>query len=375
MGEKKWSVVSGQWSVFSRHRRGLGRSLGVLCLMACLGVALRADTLIFKNGDELTGTLVRADAKGCVFASKMASDVTAPWDNIRELRTTTTFVVVTKGGEVYRGTLLVENDSLVVSSATAPPAFLGAPDVLMVVDPKTYTKEVLAHPRLWQSWRGQIVGGFSQVSATQSSTSYTTQLDLQRPVPKLSWLEQRSNTLLHFNGTYGKLSQPHTPTVRTSIFTAGLEQDQDISKRLFLFANTRFDHNDAQGLQLQQAYGGGIGWKVKTTSDTQLALRADLHWTRQRFLSTVNNNFLASSVTETLRQMLHKVIWTQSISITPSITHGVAYQMSGISAWAMPVYHSLSLNFTVVDAYLNNPQPGFLKNSLQYSTGLQINLH
>lgn len=375
MGEKKRFAI-GYWRLaVARHRRELGRALSVACLLLCLGMALRADTLIFKNGDELTGTLVRADAKGCVFASKMASHVTVPWDNIRELRTTTGFVVVTTDGAVYQGLLLVENGNLVVSRATEQPAFVNAPEVLMVVDPNTYTKEVLAHPHLWQSWQGQIVGGFSQVSATQSSTSYTTQLELQRPVPKLSWMQQRSNTLLHFNGTYGKLSQPNTPTVRTSIFTAGLEQDEDISKRLFLFANTQFDHNDAQGLQLQQAYGGGIGWKVKTTPETQVALRADLHWTRQRFLSTVNDNFLASSMTETLRQMLHKVIWTQSMSITPSITHGVAYQMSGMSAWAMPLYHSLSLNFTVVDAYINNPQPGFLKNSLQYSTGIQVNLH
>ncbi|MGH9485471.1 MAG: DUF481 domain-containing protein [Terriglobales bacterium] len=351
------------------------RGCALLCLLLALGVVLRADTLIFKNGDELTGTLLRADVHGCVFSSKMASAVTVPWNNIRELRTTTPFVVVTTGGSVYKGRLLVENGNVVISSTLLQPVFLTASRIAMIVDPKTYAQEVNAHPRLWQSWRGQIVGGFSQVQATQDSTSYTTQIDLQRPVPKLQWMTQKSNTQFHFNGTYGKLSQPNTPTVRTSIFTASLEQDEDISKKMFLFANAQLDHNAAQGLQLQQAYGGGIGWKVKESGKTQLSLKADLHWTRQKFLTAANQSFLASSVTETLHQMLHKVIWTQSISITPSITQGVAYQMSGMSAWSLPVYHALSLNFTVVDAYLNNPQPGFLKNSLQYSTGIQLALH
>ncbi|MGH9519396.1 MAG: DUF481 domain-containing protein, partial [Terriglobales bacterium] len=197
---------------------------------------------------------------------------------------------------------------------------------------------------------------------------------LERPVPSLAWLPQRSNTLFHFNASYGKLSQPATPTVRTSIYTASLEQDEDVNKRLFGFGAAELDHNLAQGLELQQAYGGGVGWKLIASAATQLDLRADIHWTHQRFLSPVRESFLASSFSESLRQNYGRVTWTQSISLTPSYTNGLAYQMSGFSSWALPVYKSLSLNFTVIDSYLNNPQPGFLRNSLQYSTGIQYSL-
>ncbi|MGH9466599.1 MAG: DUF481 domain-containing protein [Terriglobales bacterium] len=356
----------------------------LLCLVLGCAADMQAqakpaanDRLTFTNGDQLTGSLQRADSKGVVFASTMAKNVTVPWKNIRELHTGTAFVVLTADGKMYRGMLLVQNGNVIVLSAVAsvPSEVVPAGAVRMVVTPKLYKSAVTARPRLWQSWRGQLVGGFSRVSATQDSTSYTTQIALQRPVPELGWMQQKSNTQFSFQSSYGKLSQPNTPTVRTSIFTAALEQDEDLNAKLFLFANAELDHNDAQGLQLQQAYGGGIGWKVKDTAATQLALKADLHWTRQEFLSAANERFLATSLTETLRQQLRKIIWTQSVSITPSITKGVAYQMSGMSAWALPVYKMLSLNFTIVDNYLNNPQPGFLKNSLQYSTGIQVSLH
>ncbi|HET9783666.1 MAG TPA: DUF481 domain-containing protein [Terriglobales bacterium] len=348
-------------------------ALAVCLLLAT--TALRADTLIFTNGDELTGTLLRADVHGCVFASNLANQVTVPWENIRELRTSTPFVVVDLNGKAHEGTLLVENASLIVSSTSTQPEFLASSEVRLVVDPKTYVNAITAHPAPWQSWRGQITGGFSQVSATQSSISYTTQAALQRPVPRLDWLPQKSNTLLHFQGTYGRLSQPGAPTVRTSIFSAGLEQDQNVSQRLYVFGNAQFDHNAAQGLQLQQAYGGGLGWKVLRTAATDLDLKADLHWTNQRFNSAPTERFLASSFTESMRHNYGKLIWTQSVSLTPSYTSGLAYQMSGLSAWAIPVYKMLSVNFTVIDDYINNPQPGFLKNSLQYSTGLQVSLH
>ncbi|MGH9476944.1 MAG: DUF481 domain-containing protein, partial [Terriglobales bacterium] len=346
----------------------------VVCLLAMVAAEARADTLTFTNGDQLAGTLVRANSSGVVFSSAMAGNVKVPWDHIRELQTTTPFVVVSSDGHIYQGALLVENSSLVVSSPTMQPEFLSPRQVVMVVTPKLYVDEVTAHPKPWQSWQGQVVGGFSQVSATQNSVSYTAQVVLQRPVPKLAWMTQKSNTQFHFQGTYGKLSQPNTPTVRTSIFTAALEQDEAISSKLFLFGNAQLDHNDAQGLQLQQAYGGGIGWKLKNTAALQLDLKADLHWTHQQFLSAATQSFLASSLSETMREELNRVIWSQSLSVTPSITQGVAYQMAGMSAWALPVSRTLSLNFTVVDNYLNNPQPGFLKNSLQYSTGLQISL-
>lgn len=349
--------------------------LWVMLILAVGAAALRADTLTFANGDQLEGTLLRADTHGVVFSSAMAGAVTVPWDHIRQLQTTGSFVVVTRAGTVFQGTLLVENASLVVSNPTAQPEFLNAAQVAMVVTPKVYTEEVTAHPRLWQSWQGKLVGGFSQVSATQNSISYSAQADLQRPVPRLAWMTQKSNTQFHFEGTYGRLSQPNTPTVRTSIFTTALEQDEFVSPKMFLFADGALAHNDAQGLQLQQAYGGGVGWKLKSTPTTQLDLKAGLHYTRQHFLSSADQNFLASSITESLRQALDRVLWTQSISITPSITQGVAYQMSGMSAWALPLNHTLSLNFTVIDDYINNPQPGFLKNSLQYSTGIQIALH
>ena len=48
----------------------------------------------------------------------------------------------------------------------------------------------------------------------------------------------------------------------TNIFHAGLEQDRYITPRVYVLGSMAFDHNYAQGLNLQQVYGGGIGWTV-----------------------------------------------------------------------------------------------------------------
>jgi hypothetical protein len=40
----------------------------------------------------------------------------------------------------------------------------------------------------------------------------------------------------------------------------------------------------------------------------------------------------------------------------------------------MPVYKRLSLAITALDTFLNDPPPGFKKNSFQFTTGLTYTL-
>src|SRR6185312_10166229 len=131
------------------------RWLLLLSLLLCCSAALLADTLTFANGDQLTGTLVRADSKQCVFQSNMAGTVTVSWSNVRELRTTKPYVLVDDGSHVHHGRL-VEQAGVIEIETAEQPGFLAPGQTRMIVDPKTYENAVLARPRLWQGWRGQV---------------------------------------------------------------------------------------------------------------------------------------------------------------------------------------------------------------------------
>ena len=58
----------------------------VLCL---LGVSARADQVILKNGDRITGTIVKVDVKAddktktvLLIKTELAGDVTVQWDAV-----------------------------------------------------------------------------------------------------------------------------------------------------------------------------------------------------------------------------------------------------------------------------------------------------
>ncbi len=147
-----------------------------------------------------------------------------------------------------------------------------------------------------------------------------------------------------------------------------------------------FDHNYAQGLSLQQTYGGGIGWTPIKTPKQQLDVKADLHYETQAYLNTSINGapvagtpstqLFGSTLSEAYRRNLpHKILLTETANILPAFNNGNAYSYNVTGILALPVFKRLSASFTSTDNYLNDPSPGYKKNSYQFVTGVTYTLH
>src|SRR6516165_8215838 len=55
-------------------------------LLAFESSLLFADQVAFKNGDQLTGAIVKSDTKSLLIKTAVAVDVTASWQEVQELR-------------------------------------------------------------------------------------------------------------------------------------------------------------------------------------------------------------------------------------------------------------------------------------------------
>ena len=87
------------------------------------------DTLIFANGEQLSGALEKADSKGITFKSPMAGELTVKWENIKELRSDKKFALLTAGQKLTRktapavvpeGPIAINGKELIVATATGP---------------------------------------------------------------------------------------------------------------------------------------------------------------------------------------------------------------------------------------------------------------
>lgn len=360
------------------------------CLLAAAALSAQdnpeaePDVLIFANGEKLIGHLVRSMGDKVTFKSDMAGEVTVEWKQVQELHSSQKFAVIRKGaqlhkretdGKVLRGTLAVADQKIEVRGEQATQT-VGVDDEGYVVDEAAFEKE-MHRAGILKAWKGAVTGGVSLVEATQKSNTFTGSIGLVRAVPTEDWLDPRNRTTVDFSIAYGKLTQPNTPTLKTSIYHADAEHDEYFTSRVFGFGQLAYHHNFSQGLDLQESYGGGIGWTAIKTANQTLDLKAAMSYVKQQFqISTKDQNLVGSTFAEEYKRTLrHGILFSQQLAATPAWNNTKAYSAAGGAALTTPVFKRLSLALSALDTFLNDPPPGFKKNSFQFTTGLTYTLH
>jgi hypothetical protein len=357
------------------------------------------DVLVFTNGDQLTGHLERASAGNVVFKSDMAGEITVSLSKVKEIHSATKFAVLRKGPPgkdnfVAEGDIHIADGTIAVTSAQ-PPVTLATKDLGYLVDTPTYDKQVGHHIGFTHGWNGTVTGGATLVRSTQTSTTLTAGIALVRATPSVAFLPPHDRTTFNLTETYGKQTSPVIPPppadsdlptstqVVSSIFHADAEQDRYFTPTLYALGDLSFDHNFSQGLQLQQVYGGGIGWTPIKTAKQELDLKGDVHYEKQQYLSTDPAvspspavNLFGSTFTENYtRSLPRKLVFTESGNYLPAWTESRAYSANVTATLAIPVYKRLSASISTTDNYLNDPEPYYNRNSYQFVTGVSYTLH
>src|ERR1700729_1105078 len=105
-------------------------SLAVLCLISGVltqpataqekPAAPPPDVVIFKNGDQLTGTLERGEGNNVIFKSDIVGEVTISMDKVKELHSNGSFAVLRKDEKITRtsrqpGNITFADDNVTVT--------------------------------------------------------------------------------------------------------------------------------------------------------------------------------------------------------------------------------------------------------------------
>jgi len=354
-----------------------------------------SDVLIFANGDQLTGKLDSVTDGNVIFKSDMAGTVTISIDKIKELKSGAQFALLRKGAvpdktHVPEGSVEVADKKLILTpAANEPPAVVAADDVDYLIDRASFDKQMAHKAGFLTGWGGAITGGATLVRSTTTATTFNVGVNLVRAIPTVPWMAPRNRTTVNVSESYGKLSTPVIPPtipptpaseVLTNIFHADTERDQYFSPRLYALVDASWDHNFGQGLQLQQVYGGGIGYTAIKTPKQELDLKADVHYMKQQYISTTvdgvvtttpSTNIIGTTIFEGYtRNLPRKMLFTESLNYLPAWNDFKAYSANFNAALTLPVYKRLAATIAVADNYLNDPAQFYKKNSFQFIAGV-----
>jgi Protein of unknown function, DUF481 len=359
--------------------------LAVLVLILPCGAqaqaALGPDLLVLTSGERLTGHLQDAVNGNVDFQSDALGKISVPWVKIQELRTAEPFAVIRKNVKVTRnvnvntipqGTITANAQTITLMPVNASAQTIPVADVSTMVGQGAFLSAVQHNPSLLKDWTGTASFGAALVEATQSSVSVTSSISLTRAIPAETWLPPRNRTTADFTSTYGSLSQPATPVIKTSIFHADAERDEYFTQSFYALADTAFDHNFSMGLDLQQIYGFGIGWTALKNDIESLYVQGSVTYERQSFfVPALDDNLVGSIFSEAFnRKFADGVTLTQKLAFNPAWNVLSAYSMNASIILAVPLYKHFNFSTTLADAFLNNSPPGFRKNSFQFITAL-----
>lgn len=345
-----------------------------------------ADTLLLISGERLLGHFVRSAGADVVFKSDALGELTIPWSKVKDLKASAQYVVIGKNVKLTRrtnteslpkGALAEVDQTLAVQPAQGAAEKIPVGDTAYIVDEATFRNVLFHDPRLYQSWNGTVTAGASFVQATQDARSLTGGIALVRTVPLENWIDPRNRTILDFTASEGVVTQPGTPKIRTAIYHADAERDEYFrGSDLYAFLQTSFDHNYSQGLDLLSNVGGGIGYTVIKKANETLDFKGSIAYINQSFQAPAESQSLAgSNFIETFtHKTAHNILFAQQITATPSWSESHAYSWSASASISIPVFKRFSFTTRGVDGFINNPPPGFKKNSFQLITGLTYTL-
>ena len=359
------------------------------------------DVLVLSNGDTLHGKFVSATAGKVTFHSDPLGDISVPWDKIKELHATEQFGVLNStvmlrgkknAGQIPVGTLEVANQYVTVhpenAAASAP---IPVKDAQFIMDEATLNKQVNHQPSFFAGWNGPATAGATLVTATQNQYTVSGAIGLVRVVPTVSWLNPHNRTSMDFSGSFGKITQPGytvpasgtTPasyvaatSTKTAIYHADAERDEYFSPRFFALGQTAFDHNYGQDLDLQQIYGGGMGWTAIKTPRQELDVKATMQYEKQQFISGAagtNQNLVGSTFSAGYVLHMRLLTYAQGLAFIPAYNNTAAYSANETNTFTFPAYKKLSFSLGTMDSFLNDPPaslPPTKRNSFQFTMGL-----
>jgi putative salt-induced outer membrane protein len=342
-----------------------------------------ADQVTLKNGDHLSGKIVKSDGKTLVLHSDFAGDVTIDFKAITKITTDQELHVTTSDKNTVVGPVQENDQKVEVATKTGPVEVPASSVVLIRNDAEQTAYEKTLHPGLLHGWNGGVNVGFSVARGNSETTNLALGINAVHPT-----VDDKITIYLTSIDTENQLA---TPSTVADIITAGIRYDHNINPRFFGFVAADFMSNALQDLDLRGVYGGGLGYHAIKSGTTTLDILAGLNYTHETYSDGppvtpatvpptftsygVTNRFAALTLGEELTQKAGKTtVVTEKFYFYPDLSSGYSGDYRGEFDFGTvtKVAKWLGWQNAFSDIYVSNPPSTAKKNDLILTTGVNF---
>ena len=344
--------------------------LGSTLFLFVLSGDVIADQITLKNGDRVTGKIIKSDGAKLSVKTDLIGDVTIDLSTATNITTDQPLYVVLADGSTVSGNLILSGENVELRSANGNTIPIERSSIRMIrseAEQKAYERSL--HPGLLEGW----TGGADVSLAATSGNSETTNFALGSA---LSRTTLRDKISVYAASIYSRDSTTDPSRTTANTVRGGIRYDRDLTKKLFAYVFTDLEHNGLQDLTLRFVLGGGLGYHAIRRERTQLDLLAGLDWNREIFKGDENDrSSMEAQLGETFsHQFNSRLSLKEQLFIFPNLTNGGEFRVNFDTSLVTAITRRIGWQLTVSDRYLSDPPSGFKKNDLLLTTGLNLKL-
>jgi putative salt-induced outer membrane protein YdiY len=345
------------------------RTLGIVLpfFLALNSASLFADQVAFKNGDRLTGAILRSDAKTLVIKTVVAGEVVVAWPEIQELRSDLPLHVALADGKTLVGKVTSHDRELEVATSAGAVEAPKESVVALRNDAAQSAYERSQRKGLLLGWEGAVDTGFELTRGNSETKNFRLAF---RAVRKTT----RNELTVYAQSIYSIDDLPNaTPHITANENSGGARIGHDLTERLFLFSNTDFMSDGLQDLNLRFVLGGGVGYRILKRDRAALDLLGGINYTREDYVE-IQRNFAAGQIGEEFRLKLGKnTSMIQNVAFFPNLTSSQgSYRVNFNVAVITRIVKWLGWQNNLSDDYVTNPPAGKKQNELAFTSGLRL---
>ena len=318
-----------------------------------------------KDGDRISGDIVKKDGDTVTVKSKNFGTVTLKWADIASVKTDEPINVELTGGKTAKAPIETQGAQIRVEGQTVDPK-----DVIVLrndAEQKDY--ERLLHPGFLDLW---TIAGSLNIAGAKGNAETST---LTTPIA-FARVSRTTKTTAYFNSITSSAAFNGVNSQTAHALRGGWAYSRNLTNRILFNVFNDYEYDKFQSLDLRTVIGAGAGYQVWKRENSALAVVAGGDWDRDAFgMSGSAPAFTRSSAEffwgdDFNYKMGSRTTLVQGFRMFNNLSDTGQYRMNFDVTAATQLSKWLNWNVNVSDRYLSNPASGRKANDFIYATGL-----
>ena len=324
-----------------------------------------------KNGDRLTGKIVKKDGDKIVIQTEFAGLVTILWSAVDKIVADDPVNIKLSDGQLLKGKVASKDEEkLDVETQDAGTVEIEKAKIELVRSEEEQAnfeaeQDRLLNPGFSDLWIGSADVGFSLTSGNSDTRALTVGARAARETTR-DKISVYANAIRASNSTTG-----------TSVTTAdavwfGGRYDVNVSEKTFVFGTADFEYDKPQQLDFRTVFGGGFGYRWIRSEKTDLDLFGGAAFNREYFSDGTRRNSAEALVGEELKYRISSATnLEQRFVLYPNLTRTGDFRSVLDASLVTSLNEWLGWQVTIGNRFNSNPVLGAEKSDFLFTTGLR----